>query len=284
MNDIYQLTAGTIPGRRHVGTSNLLVGKNNQDAYGMASSDQCLVAAVFDGCSSGAHSEVGAKIAAQLLPSLVLERAEQAEFDDEAIASVEFWDEVKESLIARLRAVVANMACDTRWHDTVVAQNFLFTIVGVVATRTKSLIFSIGDGVFAINEHFHQLGPFADNAPPYVGYELLDEKCGEQPFLIHENVAPRFDSIVIGTDGLLELLDRADAKVPGREETVGALSAIPRNDALFAGPESLTPWLRRLNSEVVTLSEADGSLHLSRAYGLLSDDTTLIVVRRKRGA
>jgi hypothetical protein len=284
MNDIYQLAAGTIPGRRHVGSSNLLVGKNNQDAYGMAFTDQCLVAAVFDGCSAGAHSEVGAKVAAQMLPNLVLTTAEQYQFDDDAIASAEFWRGIKENLLLRLRTVLDTMAPDARWHDAVIAQHFLFTIVGLIATRSKSVVFSIGDGVFAINERFHQLGPFPNNAPPYLGYELLENPGIEQSFLIHENVAPKFDSVVIGTDGLLELLDRAEANIPGREEKVGALSAIPNNDALFAGAESLTPWLRRLNSEVITLSESNGDLHLSRAYGLLSDDTTLIVVRRKRGA
>jgi hypothetical protein len=135
----------------------------------------------------------------------------------------------------------------------------------MLVTSSTTVIFSIGDGVFAINDNFHILGPYPENAPPYLGYDLLEQ--GRAPgFLIHECPTSLVRSVLIATDGLAELLAKEPQCV---DEVLGENM-----------PPSLTPWLRKLNSEVVALAEDDGHVHLTRRYGLLNDDTTIVAVRR----
>jgi hypothetical protein len=264
MNDILQLATGTIPGRRHVGSGNLLVGKNNQDALGTAVSDDSFVAVVCDGCSSGAFSEFGARFAAATLPQMVIAEARKMDMEPEALTGVAFWDTMKAEILESLDPLARLMSVKST-HTSVVLDYFLFTIVGMLVTSSTTVIFSIGDGVFAINGKFHILGPHSENAPPYLGYDLLQE--GRAPgFLIHECPTPLVRSALIATDGLAELL----AKEPGAVDEVLGENL----------PPSLTPWLRKLNSEVVTLAEDDGRVHLTRRYGLLNDDTTIVAIRR----
>ncbi len=53
----FQIAAGSVTGQRH-----LAARRNNQDAFAWWSGRDGLVAVVCDGCSGGAHSEVGAKL------------------------------------------------------------------------------------------------------------------------------------------------------------------------------------------------------------------------------
>ncbi|HKD75720.1 MAG TPA: protein phosphatase 2C domain-containing protein, partial [Ktedonobacterales bacterium] len=56
------IAGGSVPGRAH-----LMTGRPNQDALSWVRSERALIGAVCDGCGSGAHSEVGAQLGAQLL-------------------------------------------------------------------------------------------------------------------------------------------------------------------------------------------------------------------------
>ena len=62
MNGEFEIAAGTVSGRDH-----RQAGKNNHDAYVFSSDASGTVAVVCDGCGSGRHSEVGAKIGARLV-------------------------------------------------------------------------------------------------------------------------------------------------------------------------------------------------------------------------
>src|SRR5262249_52357565 len=67
MNDLFEVAAGSIPGRDHLGRGNLLIGRNNQDAYAWSCQDEGLVAVVCDGCGSSSHSDIGATLGARRL-------------------------------------------------------------------------------------------------------------------------------------------------------------------------------------------------------------------------
>lgn len=55
-----------------------------------------------------------------------------------------------------------------------VQQHLLFTsVVGVVHDQTVS-VFALGDGMALLGDETYQFGPWADNAPPYIAYALLD--------------------------------------------------------------------------------------------------------------
>lgn len=284
MHDIYQIASGTVPGRRHVGSGNLLIGKNNQDAYGTALDAGCLVACVFDGCSSAEHSEVGAKIAASLLPESIRAAAQQVSYDRAELTKDSFWQDIKSEALRRLRNCAAEMSgADTL--GATIARYFLFTIVGVLITKNATIFFSVGDGVFFINGSAHILGPFADNAPPYLCYDLIDHlERPSLPFALHELHGEVADNILIATDGLMQLIDKEHSQIPGKMQAVGSLSDICTNNRFFQDNpcESITPWLRQVNSEVVRFSFNSDEPLLQRCYGLLSDDTTIVAIRRRR--
>ena len=183
----------TVTGARH-----LRVARNGQDAAvaasGSAPSGSGWTAAVVcDGCSAGASSEVGARLGSALALAAIARRLGAGE----QVGPV-LWAGVRCDLIDALARVVDRMG-DDRVRSVV--DCFLFTIVAVAATRERAEVWAIGDGTYAFGDAMRQLGPFADNQPPYLGYALLGDEPPE-----HIEAAPAgTQTIAIGTDGALEL-------------------------------------------------------------------------------
>jgi hypothetical protein len=154
-----------------------------------------------------------------------------------------------------------------------VADQFLFTIVGVLITAGVATTFSLGDGLVVINGDRTQLGPFPNNEPPYLGYSLLPGAPDRGPsdhlsFQVHRSMAAsEVQSLVLGTDGAVELEAIAGRAIQGRDEVVGPLSQFWSEDRFFKNPDMVRRRLTVLNR--------------GPRGGLLSDDTTLVVVRPK---
>lgn len=135
-----------------------------------------------------------------------------------------------------------------------------------------------------MNGRVGEVGPYPDNAPPYIAYSLMNETAGEDNFLrfkVHELIdTAELETAMLATDGLKELLDKEFETVPGKRHIVGHVSQFWRDDRFFddKNHELITPWLRQLNSEVVKLNSVD--MRIERHPGLLSDDTTVIALRR----
>ncbi|MDZ4834119.1 MAG: protein phosphatase 2C domain-containing protein [Candidatus Melainabacteria bacterium] len=296
----FQIAAGTIPGRSHLGSGNLLLGKNNQDAFSVRVCEDCIIATVQDGCSSGAHSEIGAHIGGKILLRLLHDAF------CGALQTVQTREEASERL-ERVRkrflhkvAKVADLLigpncseaarCGELSHKhcaqkQILHDCFLFTTLGIVVTPCSVIIFSIGDGVFALNGDVKQIGPFPNNAPPYIAYALLPSVFAYDPdalkFHIHAIVnTSDVESLLIATDGFEELIGKSGAMLPGKTRELGPASQVWSDDRFFDDDQLdlLTPWLRQVNSEVVKVSPA---AQLERSFGLLSDDTTLVAMRRK---
>ena len=150
------------------------------------------------------------------------------------------------------------MTIDQVSFSQTVADHFLFTVVGVVITAREATTFSLGDGLVVINGERSQLGPFPNNAPPYLGYALLP--CAPArgmseglSFNVHRSMAAsEVQSLVLATDGAVDL---------------GALSQFWSDDRVFKNADMVRRRLAVLNR---------GPRRRS-----LSDDTTLVVVRRK---
>ena len=137
-----------------VGTAHLHAGRNGQDGFAIHRAGDITVAVVTDGCGSAPHSEVGAKIGAAIVARCVAGDGLNAN-----------------RVLDELRLIAAILGDDL---PRVVSDYLLFTVVGALMTPTETIIFSAGDGLFAINGVERVIGPFPGNAPPYLGYALLD--------------------------------------------------------------------------------------------------------------
>ncbi len=270
--DLFQIAGGSVPGRSHI-----TVGKGNQDAYHWCLEENSLVAVVCDGCGSGAESEVGAAIGARLLVAEIT-RAIQL---GRAIESPELWESVRQNVLARLSDLVSAMG-GKRSH--LVSEMFLFTVVGLAVAPDRAVIFAAGDGLFAVGDDVERLGPFARNEPPYLGYGLLDPdpvRPSSPRLIVHRAFpASELDSVLLGTDGAADLLALADRALPGGDgESVGKLSRFWEEASHFTNRDAVRRRLARINREITR--PVWDERRLAREPGLLEDDTTIVVVRRR---
>jgi hypothetical protein len=164
-------------------------------------------------------------------------------------------------------------------REAVVRQTLLFTVVGLVLTPDALTVFGLGDGLYAVNDAVVRLGPFPDNAPPYLGYALLPgaaENPGLRLRVLHQAPTAGVRSAALGTDGAIDLAEAADRTVPGRGERVGELARLWHEDRFARSPDVLLRWLRLVGSPVVEPGDPP-----ALRPGLLRDDTTLVILRRR---
>ena len=267
----FEIAGGSVTGHAHVAA-----GRNNQDAFCWALGADGLVAVVCDGCGSGPRSEVGAQIGARLLVRAA------ARLLSSSLEVADLLEQVRQDVLATLRLLAREMSVDAPLSSSptsaasfsrTVADQFLFTIVGVLITAGVATTFSLGDGLVVINGDRTQLGPFPNNEPPYLGYSLLPGAPDRGPsdhlsFQVHRSMAAsEVQSLVLGTDGAVELEAIAGRAIQGRDEVVGPLSQFWIDDRFFKNPDMVRRRLTVLNR--------------GPRGGVLSDDTTLVVVRQK---
>lgn len=62
--------------------------------------------------------------------------------------------------------------------------------MGALITSQTSYLFSIGDGLIAVNGEIVRVGPFANNTPPYLAYELVSSSIDRDllKFHVHKNI------------------------------------------------------------------------------------------------
>lgn len=273
----FELAGGSI-----VGTDHRAVPKNNQDAWQIQWGRDIteVVAVVCDGCGSGVHSEVGAQLGARLLCTSILQEIT-------AHGDRFYWERVERDVLSAIHTLAIQMGGNYR---RVIEEYFLFSVVGVVLTGRNAHFFALGDGLMIVNgavnaAGWHMgLGPWPDNAPPYLAYQLLGGRGFD--FMPHEmHLAGRtvptadVDTFLIGCDGagdpgLLQVCERG-ATYPGMSREIGPISQFWTDDAIFRNPDALR---RRLKMIARDWPIRDPQ------HGLLADDTTIIVGRRGREA
>ena len=86
-------------------------------------------------------------------------------------------------------------------------------------------------------------------------------------------------SLVIGSDGLVDLDEARELNLPGRKDSVGSVSQFWENDRFFKNPFILGRRLNLINPPRPVVRVRDGVIE--RSEGLLMDDTTLVAMRRK---
>jgi|ERR1035437_314503 hypothetical protein len=283
--DVFQIAGGSIQGRNH-----RLLGRNNQDAYYHLNTSEGFIALVCDGCGDEQclNSEVGAKVGIQLLAEhfrcyQVIQKWFPPEYSpDTAKAIVEFDLELMRlSTLQQLSKLSWLLHQDFR---KAVLHNFLFTIVGICATKTLTFAFSLGDGIAIINNEKFIEGPFPGNMPPYLSYSLLQKDSledvpAELKFKLL-TVLPTSDlqSFLIGTDGAKDLLHLEDHRLPGKDTLVGKIEHFYNEERYFQNPFAITRKLNLINRDHHSINWEQKSSH--KENGLLGDDTTLVVGRR----
>ena len=256
--DSFEYAIGSIIGRNHV-----LAGKNNQDAYCIVANEKFIIAVVCDGCGSGKHSEVGAKLGARLVINAIADLLNQSPNQDLEISNPEFWNSVKINLLQKLKDFVSLSNGDLEF----VNDHLLFTILGAVITSSETVTFSMGDGAIAINGKLNQIPAYPNNAPPYLAYGLYKPEAIN--FEIHDRLpTSELESLLIATDGIDDLVKVED------------INQFWQEDRYFKNPDAVRRKLAMLNREE---TKPDwNKRELIKRSGVLSDDTSLVVIRKKR--
>ena len=236
MNTNWKLTTAAVAGARHQRAA-----RNGQDAVASWLGADAAAIVVCDGCSAGAGSEMGARLGAQLVTGALARRlAGGAAAGDEAM-----WRGMRAETVASLALLLERLGPElesgngrTRLGavlENALRDGFLFTIVAAAVTRDEVAVWALGDGAYALGTSSRVLGPFADNAPPYLAYDLLGE-----PHAAHLRVeSASCGSVVIATDGVVDLIEAGTAREHESEsdrtgQVLSALAApaLTRPDAL----------------------------------------------------
>lgn len=269
LKELFEYCSGSIAGKEH-----RRLWKNNQDALCLQIGEKAIVGIVCDGCGSQPHSEIGAQIGAQLVTQKLLDSLKKPFRLNRCL------EETRQEIISSLRVMLSAGIIG----QNMIEEALLFSIMGFAITPAFCMIFSIGDGVYILNGRINQIGPFEDNAPPYLGYELFEEvpfAPASLRFKIHAIIPTRkLQSLLVGSDGCQGFLENCECKIPGKDETMGTLQQFCADDRYYKGylPNNR---LKVANREHVSGDWVNQKLIIEQ--GLLSDDTTFIALRRKEG-
>lgn len=292
MRDQFEIAGGTVAGRDHVAA-----GRNNQDAFAWHQDERCTIAVVCDGCSEGAHSEVGAQLGARLAVRMLrhaianptIPGGEHGE-PDIALSLPEDIESVLTAARGGIRSPLSSLAmtaCGGQREELLrfVRDHLLATVVGCVIAPWGTVVFSVGDGTYAVNGMLTQIGPFPNNEPPYLAYDLLPTSALRRGMDLQFRVQafmPTADvqSLLLGTDGVVDLVAAEQRMLPGKDEAVGPLAQFWTDDRYFRNPDMVRRRLTLINREAVGIDHASGTL--VRSPGLLPDDTTLVAIRRRK--
>ena len=249
-----------------VGADHRRSGRPNQDAWYVERSERALIGVVADGCGSAARSELGAWMGARLWARALAE--ELGEGRSGALDSdSETWARTSARCLEPLRALVHALPGSS---PALVHEALLFTLVAFVLTPERLVVHAIGDGLVWLDGELRELGPFADNRPPYLAYGLTGATPPVQ--IVHDLDPRELGTLILASDGAHELA----AAAPG--EGLEAF-ADPR---YLARPHAIGRRLAQLNRERLAV---DWSAEVvERSHGSLSDDTSVLVLGRVPGS
>lgn len=273
LSDRFEVAGGSVIGRDHI-----LYNKPNQDAYYYEIRDNIIAGVVCDGCGSTPFSQVGASLASKMIIKTILDIYKKNPKEKMIL------ENCKNKLIDNLLTIAKEIS-----HNYLLAirDYFLFTIVGFIVINNKYSIFTIGDGVFCINGNSTILTA-EGNAPPYISYNFYDRKYFEEEFIKlfsgftiqAESSIDEIESLLVGTDGVTDILQNKEYVIPIKQEKIGDLSQFWTNDYLFKKTNALNKRLQIINQSGELIDWENKKIEYLN--GCLRDDTTMIVLRKKR--
>lgn len=222
--DTIRAAAAAVIGARH-----LRARRNGQDAAAAWASPAAAVVVVCDGCSAGARSEVGAQLGATLMLGAVGARLfTGGRPDDEQL-----WRAARADVVRAIADLVERMPGE---RCQLLRDYFAFTIVAAAATADRAAVWMLGDGAYRHADGTRVLGPFPDNQPPYLAYDLVSS-----PLPAHFEIVTAPGPIVIATDGAAEL----DLAPFAAARFVEHPDALRRELALRACADEQIDWAER---------------------------------------
>lgn len=177
-----------LAGASTLGRDHAALRRSSQDAFAYGSRGDVAWGVVSDGCGSGAHSEVGAGLAAALL-NAAMER-----FLITGISILEVPELAVSALVESLEKL-GNAMNEARKLE-LLTDHLLATVVGFCVRGDEGAAFWCGDGAVVLGEEILVLE--AENAPDYPAYRLLGRTApvAVRPFSLGD--ARR---VAVATDG-----------------------------------------------------------------------------------
>lgn len=249
MEALFDLFGGSARGGEHA-----RLHRNNQDGLALFASEELVVAAVTDGCSSGRGSEVGARYAAEWIVRRVCADRDPGRRDPGTLTR---------DLTECVRGLAHGLRANGEDARGALHDFFLFTFLVAIVEPELTTVFGVGDGVVSINGQVSVLDPGPENAPDYVAYGVLG-KHAREAVIHHAGPTADIRTVVIGTDGVADLIARANDMLPDGS-CVGGVAALETDDRYLKNPSLL-------QKRLITLGEV---------HHRLRDDTSIAVIRRR---
>jgi hypothetical protein len=249
LSEAFVAAAGSVTGRDHRRAE-----RDGQDGHAIVVTDEVVAVVVTDGCSSGRATEIGARLGAAWLATLIEQSFRDA---SSAVASERAAATVGRELLGRLEVLARSLDARGEVKAARVEEALLFGFLAAVVTRDTTIVFGIGDGIVLAGDRLTVLDPGPHNAPPYVAYGLLGARL--EPRVHFLGPTAHLQLVAVATDGLAPLAGAAAA--PGDAPSLATLAA----DSRYAKNPSL------LRKRLVVLSDR----------GTFSDDATVALIRRR---
>ena len=267
--------------------------KNNQDAYDIISNADYHIGVVCDGCGKSPHSEVGAKVGCKVIAHSIAKNLVSTGGD---MSSESFMEMIRGLTIDKIRTIAEmmgpTMIADDNGNPVRLSQTetytqyLLFTTVGFIIHKNKTTVFLLGDGITVVNGNISKFDSGPSNKPMYISYgvtgsSLADQSLKNLQFRTWTYPTQDVQNLMVGCDGVGDLIDKADTKLPGKEEKAGPISQFWENNFFFENPDGIRRRLWTMNKFSRRSMDQFGQRVYVEEHGLLNDDTTLIVARRK---
>ncbi len=293
---MFEVTGGSVMGANHFQP---LVLHNCQDAYHYAITPDVLVAIVCDGCTSGtpdnhhSHTEFGAMLASRMfvceLEKQFGSRARSGQFPTTPEDASRLLERARQNVLASLRSLIASMCCVEAGESlNALLTNFcMFTVVGAVIGKDYTHAFNVGDGTMIINGTPIAIGPFPENKPPYIAYELTGSSLdpAQLRFTVQATLPTQeLQSIILGSDAVAdEFIPKEQQNLPGKSEPLGSVNQFIELDRYYINSDALRRRLALAQLEYSGKPRGGAPTHVHRP--LFDDDLTIVAIRRqKQGA
>lgn len=240
------------------------------------------VGIVCDGCSSGSHSEVGAKIGARIWLEEAFRQLGRGYLPDRPEETQALLDKIEAGALVKIRSIADAMGSSL---TRIVSDYFLFTVVGFIVDPRSYATFVAGDGVVIVAHDGDEFGPEvydiqAGNQPAYPAYRLVpSNKAPEKMRVIEAGLTEVLQAILVGTDGVQDLIDSPGRRIPGKDEQIGLIEQFWKTDRYFTNPFAIGHRLNLINRSI---SRVDYETRVrTEDHGPLRDDTSFAIIRRR---
>lgn len=171
--------------------------RDGQDGSALVEAAHVTAAIVTDGCSSGRQAEVGARLGATWIATLVEERFASVTTEEQATEAA---GRVTRALVKRLRVLARSFGPSL--DASKVQELLLFTFLVAAVTDDVAIVFGVGDGTAIVGGRHTVIDPGPQNAPAYLAYALLEGGPAPAPRVHFVGRAREVGTVAVGTDGI----------------------------------------------------------------------------------